>query len=501
MAFAYKQAAISADRQALPRFDLDPGVEAAPGRLRLSGRVAMLLSLVLVDCLAALAAFHFGGEAYLAVTGQGPEGLALRPDLFVVALSLPIAYWLLDVYRVHGQAPIERFPLRIKATGALFMLLFGWYYAVHGMLWPLGAAAPMFLLAVVLPLIGERIVRTVLIRLGLWGVPTVVIGAGPIGRQVVRILQRAPELGLRPVGFFDDRHADDDGSPAEVLDLPVLGSIADSAKYSDRIETAIVTTPIEAQETVDAVAMQLGYRDIIVVPDLRELPTLWVRTRDLNGLIGLQMRRNLLLRRNRLLKQTTDHLIALPLALVSAPLIAVLALWIRIVSSGSPFYAQLRAGKDGRPIRVWKLRTMYADAEARLEEHLVEHPGARQEWDRYFKLTDDPRILPGIGHFLRRTSLDELPQIVNVIRGEMSLVGPRPFPKYHLDRFDPTFQSLRSSVVPGITGLWQVSARSDGDLEVQQALDTYYIRNWSIWIDFYILSRTLGAVLAGRGAR
>ncbi len=500
MAFAYKEAALTADRQALPRFELAREFQAAPGRLRRSGRVTMLLSLVAVDCLAALAAFHLGVSAYLAVTGQGPAGLAV-PHPVVVALSLPLCYWLMDVYRVHGQAPIERFPLRIKATCVLFVLLFGWYYAVHGLLWPLGAAAPMFVLAVVLPLVGERIVRTVLIRLGLWGVPTVVIGAGPIGRQVVRILQQAPELGLRPVGFFDDRHASDEGWQTGIQDLPVLGSIADSAKYSDRIETAIITTPTKTQETADAVAMQLGYRDIIVVPDLGQLPTLWVRTRDLNGLIGLQMRRNLLLRRNRLLKQTTDHLIALPLALLSAPIIAVLALWIMAVSGGSPFYAQLRAGKDGRPIRVWKLRTMYADAEARLEQHLAEHPDARQEWNRYFKLSNDPRILPGIGHVLRRTSLDELPQIVNVIRGEMSLVGPRPFPKYHLDQFDPSFQSLRSSVVPGITGLWQVSARSDGDLEVQQALDTYYIRNWSIWIDFYILSRTLGAVLAGRGAR
>jgi len=499
MAFAYKEAALS-DHRSLPRLGRAHELGTAPGRLRLSGRVAMVLATVLVDCLAALAAFHLGAAAYLAVTGQGPESLAIHPHLSVVALSLPIGYWLLDVYRIHGQAPIERFPLRIKATCLLFMLLLGGHLAIHDALLPLGAAAAMFALAVMLPLMGERIVRSVLIRLGLWGVPCVVLGAGPIGQQLVRILQQAPELGLRPVGFFDDRHAGAEGAPIRVLDLPVLGAIADSARYSALIDTAIVTTT-EAQETVDAAALQLGYRDIIIVPDLRELPTLWVRSRDLNGLIGLQMRRNLLLRRNRLLKQTTDYLIALPLALVSAPVIAVMALWIMAVSGGSPFYAQLRAGKGGRAIKVWKLRTMYADAEARLEQHLAEHPGARQEWERYFKLSDDPRILPGIGRFLRRTSLDELPQIVNVMRGEMSLVGPRPFPKYHLDRFDQAFQALRSSVIPGITGLWQVSARSDGDLEVQQALDTYYIRNWSVWIDLYILSKTLGAVLGGRGAR
>jgi Undecaprenyl-phosphate galactose phosphotransferase WbaP len=310
-----------------------------------------------------------------------------------------------------------------------------------------------------------------------------------------------PELGLRPVGFFDDHHTHDGPAPRQIEGLPVLGPVADAAKYSQGIETAIVTAPAEAHATVDAVAAQLGYRDIIVVPDLRELPTLWVRTRDLNGLIGLHMRRNLLRRRNRLLKHSMDQLIALPLFILGLPIIAALALWIMAVSEGSPFYAQLRAGKDGRLIKVWKLRTMYPAAEERLEQYLSSNPAARLEWERYFKLTNDPRILPGVGHFLRRTSLDELPQIFNVIKGEMSLVGPRPFPKYHLDQFDAAFQSLRSSVIPGITGLWQVSARSDGDLQVQQALDTYYIRNWSIWIDFYILFRTFGAVVAGRGAR
>jgi Undecaprenyl-phosphate galactose phosphotransferase WbaP len=503
MAFAYKEPGIaSADRPALAGLDLARQVEATPGggALGVPSRLIMLLSLILADALAIQGALYLGSEIHWMLAGSGPRALALDPRLPLAALALPLGYWLLDVYRVHAQAPIERFPLRIKATCVLFALLMVSYYATPSAQWPLAAIGIAFLFALVLPLVGEGVVRTILMRLGLWGVPAVVIGAGPTGQQVARILKQTPELGVRPVAFFDDSHI---GRPSAmaVENVPLLGSIADSAKYSQRIDTAIVTTLVQSPETAGAVALQLGYRDIIVVPDLRDLPSLWVRTRDLNGLIGLQMRRNLLLRRNRLLKQTIDHLVALPLFIISVPIIAILALWVRAVSEGSPFYAQLRAGKDGRPIKVWKLRTMYPDAEERLEQHLRDNPSARQEWERYFKLADDPRILPGVGHFLRRTSLDELPQIFNVIRGEMSLVGPRPFPKYHLDRFDTSFQSLRSSVIPGITGLWQVSARSDGDLEVQQALDTYYIRNWSIWIDFYILSRTLGAVVAGRGAR
>ena len=501
MAFAYKESAIGSPA----RLGLTDVQRAGPGgalrgRSSQSARMIMLLALVLGDVLAIQIAFFLGAELYSGLA-SAPGGFGFSLQLSAMALLLPVGYILLDVYRVCDQAPIERFPLRIKATCLLFVLLVGWHYAAQHILWPAGAAALTFVFAVVLPLLGESIVRTILIRRGMWGVPAVVIGAGPTGRQVVRVLQQMPELGLRPVGFFDDHDAHDELAPRLIEGLPVLGSVADAAKYSQGIETAIVTAPAEAGATVDAVAAQLGYRDIIVVPDLRELPTLWVRTRDLNGLIGLHMRRNLLRRRNRLLKHSIDQLIALPLFILGVPIIAALALWIMAVSDGSPFYTQLRAGKDGRLIKVWKLRTMYPAAEERLEQYLSSNPAARLEWERYFKLTNDPRILPGVGHFLRRTSLDELPQIFNVIKGEMSLVGPRPFPKYHLDQFDTTFQSLRSSVIPGITGLWQVSARSDGDLEVQQALDTYYIRNWSIWIDFYILFRTFGAVVAGRGAR
>jgi lipopolysaccharide/colanic/teichoic acid biosynthesis glycosyltransferase len=176
------------------------------------------------------------------------------------------------------------------------------------------------------------------------------------------------------------------------------------------------------------------------------------------------------------------------------------ALWIKLSSRGPAFYQQMREGMSGRRIPVWKLRTMYTDGEGLLEDWLEKHPEDREQWRRYFKLRHDPRVLPIIGPLLRRTSLDELPQLWNVLRGDMSLVGPRPLPDYHLQRFTSEFRTLRTRVLPGLTGLWQVSARSEGDVNVQEALDTYYIRNWSPWLDLYILARTVTAVLLGRGA-
>ncbi len=203
---------------------------------------------------------------------------------------------------------------------------------------------------------------------------------------------------------------------------------------------------------------------------------------------------------SRRLKRLLDLALVGLVGPFALPVVLVAALWIKRVSPGPALYAQDREGLGGRTIKVWKLRTMCRDAEARLLEHLAACPEARQEWERHFKLEHDPRILPGVGKLLRRTSLDELPQLWNVLRGEMSFVGPRPFPRYHLEQFSAEFLSLRRSVPPGLTGLWQVSARGNGDLAVQETLDTQYIRQWSLLVDIRLIAHTVLVVLSQQGA-
>jgi lipopolysaccharide/colanic/teichoic acid biosynthesis glycosyltransferase len=200
-------------------------------------------------------------------------------------------------------------------------------------------------------------------------------------------------------------------------------------------------------------------------------------------------------------KRIIDLLLLAVLALPSLVVVATFATLTRLFRGGPALYKQTRIGYQGRLIEVWKLRTMEEGADEILAEHLEQCQEARQEWEQFFKLRKDPRIIPYLGSFLRRSSLDELPQLFNVWRGEMSFVGPRPLPHYHYQAFDPDFQALRQSVPPGLTGLWQISERSDGDMASHQRWDSRYIEQFSLLNDLKIIAQTPLVVLWCRGAR
>lgn len=413
-----------------------------------------------------------------------------------LVLLLPVNL-VLEMYPGYSIGPVDRLRRRVYALLGIFAVLMVWDYLVGTNSWSRGVL--LFTLTYslcILPLL-EALLRGALVRGGFWGRPVVVLGAGEAGTSLVKALRRQPDLGMKPLAIFDD-NASTWGKSIE--GVKVVGPIRMARSLSQAAEVAVIAVPNLPRLKLLEWLKSLPFARVVVIPDLSGLQTQGVRALDFSGSLGLEVKRNLMVPRNRRLKRAADYLVTLPLFVIAAPIIGILAALVKACSPGPAFYSQVRVGLHGRPIRIWKLRTMRADAEDCLQSYLDSHPEEQEQWSRFFKLKQDPRVIPLIGRFLRRSSLDELPQLFNVLKGDMSLVGPRPFPGYHLAHFPPEFRALRASVLPGLTGLWQVSERSNGDLGVQERLDTYYIRNWSLWLDGYLMVRTLSAVVSGTGA-
>jgi exopolysaccharide biosynthesis polyprenyl glycosylphosphotransferase len=233
--------------------------------------------------------------------------------------------------------------------------------------------------------------------------------------------------------------------------------------------------------------------DLLVAPQLTDIAGPRVHIRPVEGLPLLHVEEPKLSGVAWLFKNLMDRIVAALLLLLLAPLFAVIAIAIRLTDRGPAIFSQARVGREGETFHVWKFRTMYTDAEDRLAQLVDQNEGD----GLLFKIRDDPRVIP-VGRFLRRASLDELPQLVNVFRGEMSLVGPRPLPADDGDFLGDVRRRLL--VRPGITGLWQVSGRSELSWDDAVRLDLYYVDNWSLAFDLVILCRTIGVVLGRKGA-
>ena len=341
----------------------------------------------------------------------------------------------------------------------------------------------------------RMMVKQALIAYGLWGVPTVIYGGAEISTSIIRALQTEKGFGYVPIGVFDDelkRWRD------VVEDVPVLGSMKQT---TPKAPVAILALPgLTREQVVELLDGPLSaYRQVLVIPDLFEMQSLWVRARDLGGILGLEVTRNLLDPLARWSKRGLELVAVLMTACLWVPVCLLVALIIWIKDRGNPLFLQERIGENGERFKTWKFRTMVPDAEKSLQKSLADDAALRAEWESCFKLKHDPRITR-LGNLLRKTSLDELPQMVNVLRGEMSLVGPRPLPDYHHEELPEAVRVLRERVRPGMTGLWQVSGRSRIGNPGMQKWDAYYVRNWSVWLDIVILVRTVRAVSRGDGA-
>jgi Undecaprenyl-phosphate galactose phosphotransferase WbaP len=421
---------------------------------------------------------------------------SMKFEIAVGLLLLPIAGALLGLYPGYRMTGVEKLRRRMISLGIVFAALVMWDRIVQGGDWSRGLLIFVFVYLVVLVPLLSWIVRTGAIAGGMWGAPVLILGAGRTGERVVEILKAERDIGMVPVAFLDD---DPRKIGTTVLGLPVLGPISMAFELREDVNTVVVALP--SSPKLKWLLDGLPFPTVIMVPNLQGLQSLWIAPRDLGGVLALELRRNLQSWRSQFIKRTSDLIMASLLLLFTLPLLIICALAVKMASPGGPvFYRQQRIGLDGRPFSILKLRSMVPDADARLMECLNSNPQAREEWRRFVKLKNDPRLIPLVGKWLRKSSIDELPQLINVVRGDMSLIGPRPFNQNDVPHYATQFLELRHSVRPGLTGLWQVEARNDASHAIREQLDTYYIRNWSLWLDFWVLLRTPRAVISARGA-
>ncbi len=346
------------------------------------------------------------------------------------------------------------------------------------------------------------LVKTLLFKLPMFRRKAIILGAGAVGEELAQGLERETYLGYEVVGFLDD---DLRKRRKKIAGKKVFGPIENVGKFVRflGVESVFIAVPSFSTRRVSEIFAHLQglVREVSIVPEFRNIGMLNAELSCLfaQKLLLIRVQNNLKSASNQFVKRTFDLLVSLAALPLLLPFMLVIACLIRLDSPGAPIFVQERMGYRGRRFRMYKFRTMYQNADEILEAYLEKHPEARREWYEYKKLRGrDPRVTR-FGRFLRKASLDELPQVINVLRGDMSLVGPRPY----LPRERDDMNGLQGIILlarPGLGGLWQVSGRNNLTFQDRLRMDVWYVLNWSLWLDVTLLIRTARAVFKRDGS-
>lgn len=354
-------------------------------------------------------------------------------------------------------------------------------------------------ITVVLLAVARIVQRSIHARLRAKGIGVqrvLIIGASEVGQAVLRTMLARKELGYYPVGFLDDNPERGNANIGRVRGLGEINSLREVLR-NEGVDLVVITLKWDQHDRILSLVTTCHKRgvDVRVVPDVFQLNLRQVQIENIDGIPLLGLHNGKPLRGgNRFAKRAIDIGLVMLAAPLWVPVLSLVALAIRIESKGPVFYTQNRVGENGKTFGIIKFRSMIPDAD-KYRKALVE---TLQLDPRHPKIIDDPRVTR-VGRFIRRTSLDELPNLINVLRGEMSLVGPRPPTPDEVQLYEP-WHMQRLQIMPGMTGLWQISGRSDVPFEEMCLLDIYYIENWSITLDAQILMMTLPRVILRQGA-
>lgn len=429
-----------------------------------------------------------------------PKAVYLHPAIYVLVAVLWLFFFvILSVYdpKRMGRLQEELWTIMVATSTATAVLAGVLYLSFRQVPRLLFVYFFCFDLAF---LLAYRIALRLFLRFQAGGQPAperiLIVGAGKVGREVAeRIAGPHGWVGSEVVGFLDD----DTAKQGQVLaGKPVLGTLDSITEVvaAERIDQVIFTLPLRAHRRLINMVVELQKLpvDVKVIPDLFDLAFARTRAEEFKGFPIISLRESAISDYNKAVKRLFDIVIASVMLLFSAPLMLIIALLTKLDSPGPIIFKQQRVGENGQLFWMYKFRSMVIDADEQLPNLIRDNT----EGKPLFKFPDDPRVTR-MGRILRRTSLDELPQLVNVLRGEMSLVGPRPELPFLVEQYEP-WQRRRLTVPPGITGWWQIRGRGDHPMHLNPEDDLYYITNYSLKLDLVILFKTIGAVIKGQGA-
>ncbi len=421
--------------------------------------------------------------------------LILRGLAFYLLFTIILA-WVNGLYPGFGLAAVHEMQkiLYVVSLASIFLGVFlflqqlglGYSRFVFILTWFLSALFMM---------LGRFGLRNRLSRFFWWGIPMVVVGSPGNAEPIIQQLIQNRRLGFRPVFYYDPELK----RIKPVVDVPAVKSKAALIELVEdaSIQHVVFTDPVDDVLSYNFQWMRDVFPNILFILNTAPFGSLWVKTVDLHGTLAIETNYHLLNKRERVIKRVLDLFLTLIMLVISLPIFLVLAVLIRLGSKGPILYTQKRLGQFGKPFDSFKFRTMYDNAEAKLHELLANDPEAHREYEEYHKLVNDPRITP-VGKILRRYSLDELPQLINVIKGDMNLIGPRSYLPRELPAIGD-YAKIILKVRPGITGWWQVMGRNATSFKERLKLDDYYISNWSIWLDIYIIIKTVWVLITGQG--
>ena len=349
------------------------------------------------------------------------------------------------------------------------------------------------IVAILLPLVRNG-VRRILSRTRWWGIRAVLVGDPVKGKLACINSKSSRTRGYIPVGYACDAKVFWIDSSIDPFYLGEQNDVVDIARFQHT--PVVILTPEQPTDVINRLVFQFPS---VIGLGCEASPFADKHTVHESEHISNQHSLPMLRFSPRVCKRTVDLMICIPALIILSPIFLVIAACIKLISPGPVFYGDVRVGQHGKRFRMWKFRTMVSDANAVLEQYLNDHPELHDEWERDRKLKHDPRIIPRIGALMRKWSIDEFPQLWNVVVGEMSLVGPRPVPEPEIVKYRERYYEY-THMWPGITGLWQVSGRNNTTFERRVELVYYYAKNWSPWLDLWILTKTPSAVVSNEGA-